>query len=163
MSERGFKSPRRSADHVPHQSPAPLSDSCKAPPQPDRRRRRTSPLRRWAGQGLISLDEGLLSSEVQHLYGAWQNSSGACPVLPRRIPARMSSSRKRAAPTSEQLIPWSSSASALARRARRCSTKPFRANSISSARSVVLKNPAQIMPTTGILSKGFCKIFSLSQ
>ena len=37
------------------------------------------------------------------------------------------------------------------------------ANSISSARSVVLKNPAQIMPTTGILSKGFCKIFSLSQ
>ena len=48
------------------------------------------------------------------------------------------------------------------RRARRCSTKPFRAN-FSSARSVVLKNPAQIMPTTGILSKGFCKIFSLSQ
>ena len=29
--------------------------------------------------------------------------------------------------------------------------------------SIVLKNPAQIMPTTGILSKGFCKIFSLSQ
>ena len=29
--------------------------------------------------------------------------------------------------------------------------------------SVVLKNSAQIMPTTGILSKGFCKIFSSSQ
>ena len=46
---------------------------------------------------------------------------------------------KKHRPDSEQLIPRSSSMSALARRARRCATKPSRANSISS---IVLKKPA---------------------
>ena len=53
-------------------------------------------------------------------------------------------------------------ASALARRARRCSTKPFRPTRSDLPDSVVLKNPAQIMPTTGILSGGIVA-FSMSR
>lgn len=57
----------------------------------------------------------------------------------------MSSSSNNTLAIASQLMPWSSSTSAFARRAKRCAADPSRASSIRSCRDTLSRNPGRII------------------